>query len=108
MKAQLGMTRNEAFPTPEQIDRLAELPWERMPLQERDEFDAMREAMPDLERLARYGRRARSRQRRAMRKFIAIKANNLQDKRKPSEEILGNVEKNRPDLTPASSPMTEP
>jgi hypothetical protein len=82
MKAQLGMTRNEAFPTPEQIDRLAELPRERMPLQERDEFDAMREAMPDLERLA------RSRQRRAMRKFIAIKANNLEDKRKPSEEIL--------------------
>jgi hypothetical protein len=28
------------------------------PIEERDEFDAMREAMPDLNRLARYERRA--------------------------------------------------
>src|SRR5262249_41591774 len=28
---------------PEQVNRLAQLPWERTPVQERDEFDAMRE-----------------------------------------------------------------
>ena len=33
----------------------------------------MRAAMPDLERLARYERRAWSRRRRAMRNFMAIK-----------------------------------
>jgi hypothetical protein len=40
----------------------------------RDEFDAMRLAMPDLDRLARYERRAWSRRKRAIRDFIAIKA----------------------------------
>jgi hypothetical protein len=39
---------------------------------ERDEFDAMRSAMPDLDRLERYRRRAWSRQKRAMRRFIEI------------------------------------
>jgi hypothetical protein len=39
---------------------------------ERDEFDAMRSAMPDLDRLERYRRRAWSRLRRAIRRFIEI------------------------------------
>jgi hypothetical protein len=40
----------------------------------RDEFDAMRCAMPDLDRLERYERRAWSRRKRAIRSFIEIKA----------------------------------
>jgi hypothetical protein len=42
----------------------------------RDEFDAMRRAMPDLDRLARYERRAWSRRKRAIRDFIEIKSTN--------------------------------
>jgi len=41
---------------------------------ERDEFDAMRSAMPDLDRLERYRRRAWSRQKRAIRRFIEIES----------------------------------
>jgi len=43
-------------------------------LEGRDEFDAMREAMVDLERLRRYERRAWSRRHRAIREFIATVA----------------------------------
>jgi hypothetical protein len=39
---------------------------------EREEFDAMRAAMADLERLERYRRRAWSRQRRAFQRFMEI------------------------------------
>jgi len=63
-----------------------------MPMQERDEFDAMREAMPDLERLGRYERRAWSRQKRAMREFIAIKASSFDDERNASHQIPGNLD----------------
>ena len=45
---------------------------EAMPPQIRDEFDALREAMPNLARLHRYERRAWSRRKRAVREFIAI------------------------------------
>ena len=41
---------------------------------ERDEFDAKRSAMPDLDRLERYRRRAWSRQKRAIRRFIEIES----------------------------------
>jgi hypothetical protein len=44
------------------------------PIKSRDEFDALRLAMPDLDRLARYERRAWSRQKRAFREFIEIKS----------------------------------
>jgi hypothetical protein len=44
------------------------------PVLERDEFDAMRSAMPDLDRLERYRRRAWSRQRRAIRRFMEIQS----------------------------------
>jgi hypothetical protein len=47
---------------------------EPAPIEARDEFDAMREAMPDLQRLARYERRAWSRRKRAIRNFIEIKS----------------------------------
>jgi hypothetical protein len=46
------------------------------PTKSRDEFDAMRRAMPDLDRLARYERRAWSRWKRAIRDFIEIKSTN--------------------------------
>jgi hypothetical protein len=43
------------------------------PVPERDEVDAMRAAMPDLVRLMRYERRAWSRQKRAIRRFMNAK-----------------------------------
>ena len=44
------------------------------PIKLRDEFDALRLAMPDLDRLARYERRAWSRRKRAVCEFIEIKS----------------------------------
>lgn len=44
------------------------------PTVERSEFDAMHSAMPDLERLERYRRRAWSRERRAIRRFVKIQS----------------------------------
>jgi hypothetical protein len=44
------------------------------PIRSRDEFDALRLAMPDLDRLARYERRAWSRQKRAFHEFMEIKS----------------------------------
>jgi hypothetical protein len=41
-------------------------------IRERDEFDAMRSAMPDLDRLERYRRRAWSRVLRGIRRFVQI------------------------------------
>jgi hypothetical protein len=43
-----------------------------LPALQRDEFDAMRSAMPDLNRLERYRRRAWSRERRAVRRFLEL------------------------------------
>jgi hypothetical protein len=48
--------------------------WEPPCPKERDEYEAMCEAAPDLDRLRRYQRRAWSRRKRAIRAFIAIKA----------------------------------
>ena len=44
------------------------------PVLERDEFEAMRAAMPDLDRLQRYRRRAWSRHRRAVQRFMEIQS----------------------------------
>jgi hypothetical protein len=57
----------------EYYEDLEELDSKPAVIAERDEVDAVREAMPDLERLARYERRAWSRRKRAMRNFIDIK-----------------------------------
>jgi hypothetical protein len=43
------------------------------PIQERDEFEAMHAAIPDLNRLERYERRAWSRLRRAIARFMSVK-----------------------------------
>jgi hypothetical protein len=44
------------------------------PLEDRDEYTAMQQAMPDLERLSRYERRAWSRRNRAIQLLVAIRA----------------------------------
>jgi hypothetical protein len=54
--------------------------WKYEPLKDRDEYEAMREAIGDLERLRRYERRAWSRRNRAIRGFIAIKATSITEK----------------------------
>jgi hypothetical protein len=56
-----GSSQEPERPSTQQLGRVK-------PLLERDEFDAMRCAMPDLHRLERYRRRAWSRQRRAIRR----------------------------------------
>jgi hypothetical protein len=48
--------------------------WKYEPLKDRDEFNSMREAIGDLERLRRYEKRAWSRRNRAIREFITIQA----------------------------------
>jgi hypothetical protein len=55
-------------------DHAAKQPATPQPAPERDEFDAMRAAMADLERLERYRRRAFSRERRAIRRFYDVQS----------------------------------
>ena len=58
----------------------------------RDEFDAMRHARPDLDRLVRYERRAFSRRKRAIRGFIEINARGACEPRSSSTQtLLGDV-----------------
>jgi hypothetical protein len=59
---------------PEQQSGAAQPMARQKPIKSRDEFDAMRLAMPDLDRLARYERRAWSRRKRAIRDFLEIKS----------------------------------
>jgi hypothetical protein len=47
--------------------------------EERDEYDALKEAIPDLKRLDRYERRAWSQQKRAIREFMNIKLQRMLD-----------------------------
>ena len=69
-----AMPEDERRKLYEEYDReLDELESRPAPLAQRDEVDTIRAAMPDLDRLARYERRAWSRRRRAMRNFMAIK-----------------------------------
>jgi hypothetical protein len=64
--------------SPEQMDQLESEPprsgWRPRPIEDRDECDAMWAAVPDLLRLARYERRACSRRKRAIARFIELKA----------------------------------
>ena len=57
----------------EEEQRALDLAWEQIEQQQRDEHEAMQEAIPDLIRLERYERRAWSRQQRAIREFLNIK-----------------------------------
>jgi hypothetical protein len=58
----------------EQESVVAQRERKQKPIKTRDEFDAMRLAMPDLDRLERYERRAWSRRKRAVCEFIEIKS----------------------------------
>src|SRR5215469_10545038 len=57
----------------EEEQRAFDLAWKQIEQQQRDEHEAMQEAIPDLVRLERYERRAWSRQQRAIREFLNIK-----------------------------------
>ena len=59
--------------SPEEEQRALDLAREQIEQQQRDEHEAMQEAIPDLIRLERYERRAWSRQQRAVREFLNIK-----------------------------------
>jgi hypothetical protein len=79
LQARVGaMTEAERSRLEEEYESEAdELESKPRPIAERDEVDAMRAAMPDLERLARYERRAWSRRKLAMENFMSIKFNRL-------------------------------
>lgn len=69
-----AMTKDERTKLEEEYERQAAQPAPKpMLIKERDAFDAMREAVPDLDRLVRYERRAWSRRKRAFRNFMDIK-----------------------------------
>jgi hypothetical protein len=57
----------------EEHQRLLELARTEIARRERDEYDALEHAVPDLMRLERYERRAWSRQRRAIHEFLNLK-----------------------------------
>jgi hypothetical protein len=60
-------------PDPEEEQRALDLAREQIEQQQRDEHEALKEAISDLIRLERYERRAWSRQQRAIREFLNIK-----------------------------------
>jgi hypothetical protein len=67
--------KNAERDSPQELESgAAQAMGKQKPTKSRDEFDAMRHAMPDLDRLARYERRAWSRWKRAIRDFIKIKS----------------------------------
>jgi len=74
IRARFGII--DEFAPPHVYDEMERLPpqigWPTT-IAERDETDALCEAVPDLERLARYERRALSRRKRALERFIEIK-----------------------------------
>jgi hypothetical protein len=59
------------FPVPEQVPEEPMLKYQ--PLKDRDEYQAMKEALPELLRIHRYERRAHSAQNRALHKLITLK-----------------------------------
>jgi hypothetical protein len=63
----------QSEPSEEEHQRLLELARTEITRRERDEYDALEEAVPDLIRLERYQRRAWSRQRRAVHEFLNLK-----------------------------------
>jgi hypothetical protein len=63
----------ESEPSEEEHQRLLELARTEIARRERNEYDALEEAVPDLIRLERYERRAWSRQRRAIYEFVNLK-----------------------------------
>jgi hypothetical protein len=68
------MFSESGYPEHEQLSEADKSAWNPAPIEERDEHDALCEALHDLDRLIRYERRAWSRRKRAVREFMAIKA----------------------------------
>ena len=62
-------------PTDEEQQRALEFARRKIRHQQRNEYQALEEAIPDLIRLERYERRAWSRQKRAIREFVLIRFN---------------------------------
>lgn len=60
-------------PTEAEEERALELARKEIKRQQRNEYEALEEATPDLIRLERYDRRAWSRQKRAIQQFVLIK-----------------------------------
>jgi hypothetical protein len=75
IRTRLGLT-NDGLPiwTPELEECPPEPGWRPAPPKMRDEIEAFLEALPDLERLPRYERRAWSRRKRAIRNFVEIRS----------------------------------
>jgi hypothetical protein len=80
IEARFGFKRLEALPLDEMEKEPPASGWMRVPIPDRDEFAALEAAMPDLERLARYERRAASRHKRAFQEFLGIKADAIEAK----------------------------
>lgn len=74
IRAQCGVGSTVLVPPVDKLESLPPSPPWRPPTEERDEFEALCKALPDLERLARYTRRAWSRRKRAIRCFLLIKS----------------------------------
>jgi hypothetical protein len=62
-------------PTDEEQQRALQFARREIQCQQRNEYEALEEAIPDLIRLERYERRAWSRQKRAIREFVLIRFN---------------------------------
>jgi hypothetical protein len=72
---QIKALLEEEQPTDEEQARALGLARKELKHQERNEYEAQEEAVPDLIRLERYERRAWSRQKRAIQQFVLIKFN---------------------------------
>jgi hypothetical protein len=70
---QIKALLEEEQPTDEEQARALGLARKELKRQERNEYEALEEAVPDLIRLERYERRAWSRQKRAIQEFVLMK-----------------------------------
>jgi hypothetical protein len=88
MGAQFGFT-NYWYAPPDVLELAPPGPEWRPEPQERDESAALLEAIPDLNKLACYERKAWSRQKRALREFIAIKVRTGAQAQPNAHSVLG-------------------
>jgi hypothetical protein len=74
-------------PNEEEEERALELARAEIRRRQRNEYEALEEAIPDLIRLERYERRAWARQQRAIQQFVLIKFNRAMAAARPTREI---------------------
>jgi hypothetical protein len=84
----------ESEPTEEEHQRALELARKEITRQQRDEYEALEEAVPDLIRLERYERRAWSRQKGAIREFLNLKFTRIVQGLEMEEHLANAVGKN--------------